>query len=239
MGTTSSQGNDRAAARAGLLLDLVGAGVRFEVAGTPFPWLAPPKVAAESPQPRILIPKINEARAERAVPLLAPRKASAPRTVSKAHVWAVGNPGGLTVAVRTSPAALGQVPLAGAELELLQRMLRAVGYEPAVDAWVGLGQMDDMVRPEMRGDMAKALGDLKPARVLVLGQAALGTLLGAACGVESWQTAPKVWDGIGLDRVGVTYPPQLLLEKPVFKRLAWQHLLAWRARGEPGWENGQ
>ena len=227
---------DAAAARAALVMDLVAAGVRHEVADAAYPWLAPPTAArAESPQPQILVPKVVPARPERAVPLLAPRKAAGKaRAPSKGHVWRVGNPGGLTVAVRVSPAALGQVPLAGAELDLLHKMLRALGYEPKVDAWVGLGQMDDMVRPELCAEMAAAVGESSPAKVLVLGQAALGTLLNASCGVEAWQASPKGWDGVGLDKGGVTYPPQLLLEKPVFKRLAWQHLLAWRARNEGG-----
>jgi hypothetical protein len=218
--------------RAALLMDLIGAGVHAEAGERPYAWMAPPK-APEAPQPQILAPKVAqvtpEQKAARAVPLLAPRKTAAARAPGKAHVWAAGTPGGLVVAVRTSPAALGQVPLAGAELDLLMRMLKACGLEGRVDGWVGLGQMDDSVRPGMAAEMRAAVAGLAPSTLLVLGGAALGTLLGNPLGVEAWQTAPQVWDGIGLDRMGVTYPPQLLLEQPLFKRLAWQHLLAWQA----------
>jgi hypothetical protein len=36
------------------------------------------------------------------------------------------------------------------------------------------------------------------------------------------------WDGVlaGV-AIGVTYPLDLLAKQPLFKRLAWQHLLAW------------
>jgi hypothetical protein len=51
-------------------------------------------------------------------------------------------------------------------------------------------------------------------------------LLGKMQGVEGWQAAPTT---LGLPgQVGVTFPLDLLLNKPLFKGLAWQHLQTWR-----------
>lgn len=70
-------------------------------------------------------------------------------------------------------------------------------------------------------------------RVLVLGQGPLSVLLGKNLGVEGWHAAGGgVVAGLEGMVAGVTYPPDLLLKQALFKRLAWQHLLAWRAAGE-------
>ncbi|RZK99112.1 MAG: hypothetical protein EOP36_20255 [Rubrivivax sp.] len=68
---------------------------------------------------------------------------------------------------------------------------------------------------------------LAPQQVLVMGQGPLGVLLGKNLGVEGWHAgASKTVDGWE-GAIGVTYPLELLLKQPLFKRLAWQHLLAW------------
>lgn len=75
-------------------------------------------------------------------------------------------------------------------------------------------------------EIRAALAGMAPARVLVLGQNPLAALLGRKLGVEGWQASPAVvLEGVP---TGVTYPPALLLAQPLFKRLAWQHLLAWK-----------
>ena len=113
-------------------------------------------------------------------------------------------------------------------MTLLKRMLAAVGHKETPVGFAVLGVGMEIVQPAMQGALKQTIEALNPREILVLGQVPLGTLVGQALGVEGWQAAPREliagFDGA----VGVTYPPELLLARPLVKRLAWQHLQRWR-----------
>lgn len=139
-----------------------------------------------------------------------------PEKVEEAgEVWAEGVDGGVVLVVQ------GGKPQ---HESLIDAMMAAVGCETLPRAWVGaMGKVDAK-------DVVAKVNAMSPQRVLVLGQGALGILTGKNTGVEGWQAAggPAL---AGLEGVvGVTYPPEMLVRQPLFKRLAWQHLLAWRQR---------
>jgi hypothetical protein len=131
-----------------------------------------------------------------------------------AEVWSDGAKDGVVLVVQ------GGMPDARCVV-LAEAMLAAVGLKELALGWVGFsGKVErDVLMAEMRG--------MAPRQVLVLGQAPLGALLGKNLGVEGWHASDSKlvdgWDGA----VGVTYPLELLMKQPLFKRLAWQHLLAW------------
>jgi hypothetical protein len=134
------------------------------------------------------------------------------------QVWQAGEPGGVAVVL----AAPG--PLAAAETLLLQNMLKAVGLQTMPLAYVGLAGTPGKAKvAAAQAALTAAVGGFAPTHTLVLGQAVLGVLLGKMQGVEGWQAAPTA-----LGQVGVTFPLDLLLNKPLFKGLAWQHLQTWR-----------
>lgn len=227
----------RDAAEAMLWLDLHAAGVTAEMAEVRFDWFA-------SPAPAVVAPVA--VRAEVAVPLAAPAVAPLlPRAAgdnpgdklgpragdkvgenikitkpeAKADVWVAGEPGGLVVVMQAAGAPQGRA------LELFGKMMAAVGHDGAV-AWVGTGGTAEAAA------LVGAVQGLKPLKVLMLGQNILAQWLGKSLGVEGWHASGTPLPGCEGLAVGVTYPPELLLAQPLFKRLAWQHLLKWRA----GWE---
>ena len=131
--------------------------------------------------------------------------------------WTAGEPGGLTVVVGA------EEPLAGEALALLGRMLAAISVNVSTLWQVGASGADLLAR----------VREGAPERVLVLGQQAVATLWPelAQAGVEGWARKPLDWEGFLVEKgqLGVTYPPQFLLNQPQFKQLAWRHLCAWRA----------
>jgi hypothetical protein len=196
--------------RAAVLLDLALAGVHAElgeqalgVAG----WDArqmPPQVviAADAPKPVPVAVKMEPVVEEAA-----------------GEVWIDGATGGVVLVVQ-----------GGRNVEtdgLIGAMMAAAGCEGLPLAWVGA--MGKVGGPEL----VEKIKAQQPQRVLVLGQGALGLLTGKNTGVEGWQAAggPELTGLEGM-AVGVTYPPEMLLRQPLFKRLAWQHLLAWQQRFE-------
>lgn len=211
---------------AALLLDLHAAGVHAELGEVPFDWLAVRSTApgiqparkveaAQVEQPaRAVVPVLPRAEKQLAAARV-PSARVAP--VADAKVWVEGQGGGLVLVVH------GPGIVTGRARELLGRMLKAAGVDEAegATAWVGCA---GACKGE---DLAAALKALAPQRVLVLGQTILGHWLGKSLGVEGWQAAKTQLAGCEGARVGVTYPPDLLLAQPLFKRLAWQHLQAW------------
>lgn len=131
--------------------------------------------------------------------------------------WTAGEPGGLTVVVGADG------PLEGEALVLLGRMLAAISVDVSKVWQVGASGAELLER------VRAGSGE----RVLVLGQQAVATLWPelAQAGVEGWARKPLDWEGFLVEkgRLGVTYPPQFLLNQPQFKQLAWRHLCAWRA----------
>lgn len=136
--------------------------------------------------------------------------------------WATGEPGGLTVVMGA------EGPLEGEALVLLGRMLEAISVDASKLWQVGAGGAELLERVRAGA----------PERVLVLGQQAVATLWPelAQAGVEGWARKPLDWEISSVDngRIGVTYPPQFLINQPQFKQLAWRHLCAWRAAMERG-----
>lgn len=198
--------------RAAVLLDLALAGVRAELGEEPLGVVGwderqvPPQVviAVEAPKP---------VAAKKAEPVVVEEIAVA------GEVWAEGAIGGVVLVVQGGRNAAGD--------GLIGAMMAAVGCESLPLAWVGaMGKVAG-------SDFVEKIKAQQPQRVLVLGQGALGVLTGKATGVEGWQAAggPEL-AGLEGVAVGVTYPPEMLLRQPLFKRLAWQHLLAWQQRFE-------
>lgn len=207
------------------VLDLTLGGVHAELGDTPFDWTSTPKPVAPKAMAVVTMSEPQERHLEaprtRGLDMTAPQPvAAAPKPVrapvveEPGKLWSEGEAGGTVLVVQGGPPDARCVTLAKA-------MLAAVGLKDMEPAWVGYtGKIANQ-------EMFEALRALSPQNVLVLGQAPLGVLLGRNLGVEGWHAADsKViegWDG----RVGVTYPLELLVKQPLFKRLAWQHLLAW------------
>lgn len=212
---------------AAVVLDLAAAGVHWEVTETPCDWFGRAKIApaAVSRSVDVPLPVVAPSAAVRGrtVPLLRPK------VLAGGEVWACGEGGGLVVVAACAVRGKGQPPLNAREQALLEKMLAAVGMGP-VSGWVAVGQDDEQLRGNLHEPAREAWRGLNPTQTLVLGQVGLGTLLGHSCGVEAWQGKAPLWDGAETARVGVTYRPDLLLDKPLFKRLAWQHMLTWQAR---------
>jgi hypothetical protein len=201
------------------VLDLVLAGVHAEMGEIPFDWFA-----ASAPV-KVAVPAVKEN-----VPAVAPLmgraevKVSLPEVIKvtvvpvieiPGEVWVEGEAGGVVLVMQ------GDRP--DDRLQALAKaMMAAVGLGTTAIGWVGYtGKVEGKVlREAMMGHNGQ--------QVLLLGQAPLGVLMGKNLGVEGWHAAggsalPE-WDG---GPVGVTYPLDLLIKQPLFKRLAWQHLLAW------------
>lgn len=221
------------------VLDLVLAGVSHELSEDPFDWLggakaAPVAVSAALPAAGAPARQGGEIEAEPLRPTFAPLLPDSPLSYEKfghekpAHVrkplpvaaeiparlWREADAVDVLMVVQGDKPDERCVQLARAILAavgLKDKTLGFVGYEGKVAA--------DDVRAEVAAAGA--------AQVLVMGQGPLGVLLGRNLGVEGWHAAGGT-ETLGLAAaVGVTYPLELLLKQPLFKRLAWQHLLAW------------
>jgi hypothetical protein len=209
----------------GLLHDLMLGGVQVEVTDTPANWKAPAKQPARtaaatpsqnpSPEPRTSSLTSRPSRTSReqvANAVLA--EAPLPRTVPQVQAVASGEPGGVVIACFNAPTT--------AEAALLGNMLKAVG-------------LHERPRAIVAGNtgMAACIATQQPTHLLVLGQAPLSALQGQISkrplGVEEWQRAPSPLLENFAGPVGVTYPLDLLLKNPLYKKRAWQHLLKWTA----------
>ncbi len=227
------------------VLDLLRSGVTDELAEVPFRWWEEPKATGgDAPAPAVArveeAPSVRRAEAPR---LEIPAKVERPVVQAPvvpvdqgpdSKVWVAGEAGGVVLVVRAGLDLDGQVPVAGKGLALIQRMLTAVDMQALPLGWAVVGCSVDTVQLALQAQLQQAVAGLEPRYVLVLGQVAVGTLAGQSLGVEGWQAAPRAlvpgWQGA----LGVTYPPELLLARPLFKRLTWQHLQKWQI--EAGYE---
>jgi hypothetical protein len=211
------------AAQTALLTDAVLAGLSFDVQETSVCWQAAPQVVSEGkvsgPLPAHYAPPVVM---REAFPPAASVK-GLPEALAAWQIWQEGTPGGVMVVLS------GEGPLSPEADVLLGNMLKAVGLANRPVALVGLaGNPSKTQQPEVQQAIAAAATQAAPTHTLVLGQGVLGVLLGKLQGVEGWQAAPS---DVGLPGwVGVTFPLELLLAKPLFKSLAWQHLQAWQKR---------
>lgn len=234
-------------------MDLGLAGIRAEMADEVFDWLAAPvaapvapgkapvpavapagghaplqvrmpervaeRASAAAPEAPAFVPKAFEPLTSSSAPSSSLVKPDAKRVIPKieiaGEVWTQGEAGGVVLVVQgghpSEPAA-----------KLAMAMLTAVGLQKEAVAWVGYTHT---VKAEA---LLEGIKTFTPSQVLVLGQAPLGVLLGRNLGVEGWHAAGgQEIAGWNEAPVGVTYPLELLMKQPLFKRLAWQHLLAW------------
>lgn len=214
----------RSVQQAMAVLDLVLGGVKAEMADTAFDWLAVPEKKVAAPvvvvnegvlrEIPVVLPKASASDALRA-PTVEPKKIATPKAEAPGEVWVEGAAGGVVLVVQ------GGMPGSGAQA-LAKAMLAAVGLQEIALAWVGYtgGITTNALLTAMRAQT--------PQQVLVLGQAPLGVLLGRNLGVEGWHAAGGgAIAGWTEAPVGVTYPLELLMKQPLFKRLAWQHLRSW------------
>jgi hypothetical protein len=214
------------------VLDLALAGVSAELGDTPFDWLgsakATPKEAVAAPVP-VEAPVLKGVEVDTTPkPVFAPllpdsplsaqakpvRKALPAVAEIPARVWREAEGADVVMVVQ------GEMPDERCQ-QLARAMLAAVGLKDKVLGFVGYE--GKVAADVLRAEVVSAGG----AEVLVMGQGPLGVLLGRNLGVEGWHAAGGA-DTLGLETaVGVTYPLELLLKQPLFKRLAWQHMLAW------------
>lgn len=195
------------------LLDLVLGGVSGEMGSEIFNWqealAAKAGIARATLVADVVLPKV-----ESVVKVVPVEVQAEVRVEVPGEVWVEGEAGGVLLLVQ------GDKPDARSRA-LASAMLAAAGLRDVKIGWVGV------VGKVVRAEVLAAMQGLVPQQVLVLGQGPLGVLLGRNLGVEGWHAAGggliDGWDGV----VGVTYPLELLLKQPLFKRLAWQHLLAW------------
>lgn len=205
-------------AHAGVVLDLALAGVKSELGDSPYGWLEAAPVAEKPVFAEARVPEVghtSEIKHEKhREPIATPVAPVVAAPVES--LWSEGDNGGVVLVVDGPAHSLSSArPLAEA-------MLAAVGCDLPV-GWVG-GQ----------GDITARLKAMDARRVLVLGQGPLGLLLGSKLGVDGWHASGRTGlDGLPGVTVGVTYPFDLLLRQPLFKRLAWQHLLAWKLAWQP------
>ena len=210
------------------VLDLALGGVHAELGSEVFDWTGAPKPVVPKPMAVVTLQEPgSQVTRDQDVPVVraldirapepvmaAPKPVRAPVVEESGKVWSEGEAGGVVLVVQ------GGMPDAKCQM-LAKAMLAAAGVQDVAVAWVGFSG-------KVAGkEIMDAMRGLAPQHVLVLGQAPLGALLGRNLGVEGWHAADSKivegWDG----RVGVTYPLELLVKQPLFKRLAWQHLLAW------------
>lgn len=232
------------AAQAALVLDLARAGVGAEMADEPFDWLGISGISGDPggrPGDPAGILRVAEGisgdsrgieviRAPVvAVPAPKPLVKVAPKPTEAADVavWSGGAGGGIVLMV-PAPAE-GMDPLAGDAGILFGRMLAAIGLQDQPVGWVAAALPSERPVPACAAKLLAAMKALEPRGVLIGGQAILGSLMGRNQGVEGWQAAPKPIDGLDGLTTGVTYAPAFLLAQPMFKRMAWEHLLAWKA----------
>ncbi len=206
------------------VLDLTLGGVHAELGDAPFDWFGTPKPVVPKAMAVVTVdaPPVPDAPVmPRALDIHAPKPAAAearpvraPVIEEAGKVWSEGEAGGVVMVVQ------GGMPDAKCQ-SLAQAMLAATGLKDVAVAWVGYSGKVAAT------EMIDAMRALAPLHVLVLGQAPLGALLGRNLGVEGWHAGDaKTIDGWA-GRAGVSYPLELLVKQPLFKRLAWQHLLAW------------
>lgn len=210
-----------------LLADAVLAGLSFDLQEAPATWQTAPQVVPERKHSAPVSTQASPAVVRPAAPVsVAPPQAS-PAPLPAWQLWQAGTPGGILVVLT------GEAPPSAEAHDLLKNMLKAVGLASLPVALVGLaGSPNKTQQPEVKEAIAAAATAATPTHTLVLGQGVLGTLLGKLQGVEGWQAAPS---NLGLPgQVGVTFPLELLLAKPLFKSLAWQHLQAWHKRWNEG-----
>lgn len=199
-----------------LVFDAMQAGLDCDVGDTLHAWQKPVVVVAE-PQANTqavsleIQPKFQEA-------VRSPVAVVAPENPALWRLWHSGEAGGVVVVLSGGAAPEGQA------LQLLTNMLKAVRLHEQPLGFVGLE--GDAPKGGLAEQLAAEVAQMQPKLTLLMGQGVLAAACGKTMGVEGWHAAPQNCPLQG--RVGVTYPLDLLLKKPLFKGLAWQHLQRWQ-----------
>jgi uracil-DNA glycosylase len=196
--------------------------------------------AASAPKP----PQVEQSIAIARLPLLAQEVASCTRCAfanSRSQtVFARGNPQARLVFVGEAPSAEEDaqgMPFVGASGQLLDKMIGAMGLDPARDVYV-CGTLK-CTTPENRRPtpeetkacspyLAEQLAAVRPHVIVALGVAAASALLGSAGSIAKLRGQWKLYHGETL--VMPTYhPAELLRASPMqaeAKKLTWQDLQA-------------
>jgi hypothetical protein len=197
-----------------LVFDAMQAGLDCDVGDALHAWQKPTVVQAETPIAPIAAPQSKPVVSV----LAAASPAVIPEKPSVWRLWHRGEAGGVVVVIS------GAVPPEGQALKLLGNMLKAVGMHEHPLGFVGLE--GDAPKGGLAEPLAAEIALLQPKHTLLMGQGVLAAACGKAMGVEGWHAAPQACALQG--NLGVTYPLDLLLKKPLFKGLAWQHLQRWQ-----------
>lgn len=178
----------------------------YDVASIPTP---SPPAAPAAPAPTPPIPA--------SLPPLLP--ASLPSALPT--VWSAGEPHGLVVLLK------GTQPPNAEAAQLLANILAAAGMSGPI-AYVGSALTGFKIIPGLAEVLTEKITTFSPTRLLVLGQDMVNQLAAKPVGVEGWQTAPTPLAGLPTSAIAVTYPLELLLQRPLYKRLTWLSLMAWQ-----------
>lgn len=207
-----------------LLYDALLAGLETDVGENLAVWGS--AIATLAPMPLAMTPAGDVPPQPAATPMAMPVviPVAAPQVAPKVVVepvwrlWHAGEPNGVVVVLAEAKAPKGVA------LALLENMLRAVGLGDVPVGFVGLE--GDAPKGGLAEPMAAEVATLAPRYTLLMGQGVLGAMCGKIMSVEGWHAAPQILALQGI--AGVTYPLSLLMNKPLFKGLAWQHLQRWR-----------
>lgn len=225
-------------ARAVLLHDLALAGVHEVSAAQPFDFYAQPAQRTQDSAPVQLraeqgkqIPVVTDVLSQPAAKTEATHK----RTYVQTAPAAQAEP--LNVVHSTAhlerPLALvcvGNAPQnwPAAVQQLWANMLNAIALKPDDFGWVVLHEdirtrlTDDNVLSTAQSQLQHALQPSTAPVVVALGQAPVSALCGAFTTLSDARTQTY---SLGGRAVCTVYPPQLLLDQPMLKRMAWQDLL--------------
>jgi hypothetical protein len=197
-----------------LVFDAMQAGLDCDVGDALHAWQKPAFVQAETPAAPIAAPQTKPVVP---VAVVAP-SVNLTEKPSVWRLWHSGEVGGVVVVLS------GTNPPEGQALQLLGNMLKAVGMQEHPLGFVGLE--GDAPKAGLAEPLAAEIALLQPKHTLLMGQGVLAAACGKSMGVEGWHAAPQACALQG--NLGVTYPLDLLLKKPLFKGLAWQHLQRWQ-----------
>lgn len=209
-------------AQAAALYDLTSFGVTFDLATPGLTPAAPsPENKPESKSFSPSTPSLQQSLAKPDALLPTPASQVPSPDLRIPTVWTQGEPNGLTIVLKGTSAPTGPA------LELLHAILAAVPTTLPL-AFVGAPLMGFKVHPDVAQNLTAAVTALAPQRLLVLGQDMVNHLAGKPVGIEGWQTAPTPLAGLPPTAITVTYPLDLLLQRPLYKRLVWLALQPWR-----------
>ena len=218
-------------------------GVDVLVDDAPCDWFAAPVLpvarAPVAPTPAVPEPAMPDTIADFAAWRLGPKAPEA--AWPGRRLGAEGDPASSLAIVTDWPEREDQAAgrlLSGEEGRLLDRMLAAIGLTrdevylvPVATARPPGGRVDDAGWTALGGAARRHLVLARPARVLLLGDAASRAVLQMNCRDARETTHAVNYDG-GKARMVASFHPRLLLARPTAKADAWRDLLRLMGDGE-------